>query len=179
MEIVTLANLNVRKGYEPFLDVVEEVLIHYPSVKFAFVGRDDLNGSIQKCIADKGLEKSVSCVGFQPDVRPFLQRAKIFVLPSLWGEGCPTSILEAMAYNLPVVAHSIDGIPELVQHGVNGMLYEVGDVSGMVSGIVELLGDDNLLCSLGNAGRAKVQSDFLISSCAANHQLTLGKLCVA
>jgi len=178
LEIITLANLNVRKGYTQFLDVIEKVNKHFPLVKFTFIGRDDLNGEIQKTIVNRMLSNTVNCVGFQSDVKPYLQRAKIFVLPSLWGEGCPTSILEAMSYKLPVIAHSIDGIPELVKHNSDGLLYKVGDTDGMALGIMSLLSDFSLLCKMGISGHAKIESNFLISSCTEKHELALGKLCV-
>ncbi len=174
--ILTVANLSSRKGYIEYLAIIKLVLKKYPNERFVFAGRDDLNGLIQKSITTTGLENSVSYLGFVRDVLPLLRTAKIFVLPSLWGEGCPTSILEAMSLRLPIIAHAIDGIPELVNHGSDGFLCQV-HTQEMASAIIKLLDNPDLGESMGKTGHAKVSNSFSLSKCVDLHTNAFIEIC--
>lgn len=169
LEVVTVANLNPRKGHIPFLAVIQQVLDHLPEVRFVFVGRDDMAGQVQDALRVQRLESSVCCTGFQADPSYWLERARVFVLPSLWGEGCPTSILEAFSHAVPVVAYAIDGVPELVENGVNGHVIVSGQSRQMADCIVELLMDVTLAQRQGDAGRRRVIDSFSMESCAHQH----------
>jgi glycosyltransferase involved in cell wall biosynthesis len=175
-EVLTVANLNPRKGHLEYLSVVKEVLIAIPDAKFVFVGRDDMNGEIHRAIEAAGISHHVRCEGFQADVTPWFRRARVFVLPSLWNEGCPTAILEAMSYSIPCVAFAIDGIPELIENGHQGLLLQTGDYSGMATEIIQILNDESIATKLGESGRARVRSQFRLEDTAALHSLTFNKL---
>ena len=171
MEILTVANMSPRKGYLEYLQVVQEVTKAIPTAKFVFVGRDDMNGDLQRTIKELELEEWVLCKGFQSNVSEWYVRSKLFVLPSLWNEGCPTSILEAMSYSIPCVAFSIDGIPELVENGQTGLLYDCGNYSGMSSAIIELLTNAEKSKMLGNSGFKRVSSHFSLTETSRKHLL--------
>lgn len=170
-EVVTVANLNPRKGHIPFLAVIRQVLERVPGVRFVFVGRDDMAGQVQDTLRAQQLDASISCTGFQADPSHWLERARVFVLPSLWGEGCPTSILEAFSHAVPVVAYAIDGIPELVENGVSGHVIPPGQTGQMVDCVVKLLADVTLAQRQGDAGRQRVVDSFSMTSCARQHDL--------
>ena len=120
--VITLANLSRRKGYIEYLEVINNVVEEIPNAHFLFLGHDNLNGKVQQIIKDHSLSSNVKYIGFQSNVSNYLSESCIFVLPSLYGEGCPTSILEAFSHKLPVIAYHIDGIPELVSHNYDGVL---------------------------------------------------------
>lgn len=171
MEVLTVANLNPRKGHREYLHVVREVLKAVPDAKFVFVGRDDMNGEIQRAIEEAGLSDSVRCEGFQADVMPWYRRARVFVLPSLWNEGCPTAILEAMSFAIPCVAFAMDGIPELVEDGDHGILLQCGDYSGMAAAIIRMLTDDDKASKLGGNGQERMYSHFKLENTATLHSV--------
>ena len=98
------------------------------------------------------------------------------VLPSLWGEGCPTSILEGFAYDLPVVAYAIDGIPELIVDGVDGFVIKPNKVDGLACAIVRILENPVRAESMGMAGREKVARRFSLVRCADEHAQIFHKL---
>ncbi len=176
LEVLTVANLNPRKGHRESLQVVCEVLKAVPDVKFVFVGRDDMNGEVQQASAEAGLSAHVRFAGFQADVSPWLRRARVFVLPSLWNEGCPTAILEAMSFAVPCVAFAMDGIPELVGNGEHGVLLQRGDYSGMAAAIIRMLTDDSKASKLGICGRKRVHSHFSLANTAASHSVAFNKI---
>lgn len=168
-DVLTVANLNPRKGYLEYLRVIKRIAALSLTARFVFMGRDDMEGLVQREIVRLGLESRVEYAGFHEDVGPFFRRARLFVLPSLRGEGCPTGILEAFSYGIPVVAYRIDGIPELVDDAENGRLVPLGDEAALAQAIVDLLGNARLSESLGAAGRAKAAACFTLSSCIAAH----------
>lgn len=171
LEILTVANLSSRKGYLEYLNAIRLVVDKAPEARFVFVGRDTMNGEIQAAISTAGLSTYVRWDGFQSDVSPWYRRAQLFVLPSLWGEGCPTSILEAFSYGLPVIAYSIDGIPELIRESIDGYLVEPGNHRELASKILVLLCNQTISMQYGESGRKKVQDSFTLFNCADKHAL--------
>jgi|UPI0004B4490B glycosyltransferase involved in cell wall biosynthesis len=169
LEILTVANLSPRKGHREYLQVIKAVISRVPKARFVFIGRDDMNGAVQQAIKDAGLDSYISFEGFQADIAPWLKRARLLVLPSLWNEGCPTCILEAMAHGLPVVSFAIDGIPELIDQNEDGILIHPGDYLEMENTIVKLLTEPALLTKLGKAGNAKVANRFGIEHASNEH----------
>jgi len=175
VEILTVANLNKRKGYVEYLKNISKIIKLVPNVKFVFVGRDDMNGLVQKKIVEYKLDKYVSYEGFQSDVKSYYERSKLFVLPSLWGEGCPTVILEALSFSVPVVAYNIDGIAELINNDDDGVLLELDDDNGFKK-IVRLLNNYDNLSVMGERGRSKIKSEFTIESCTNKHNVVVNKI---
>jgi glycosyltransferase involved in cell wall biosynthesis len=82
-------------------------------------------------------------------------------------EGIPIVLMEAMASGVPVVASRISGIPELVEHGVSGLLVPPGDAQSLASALGRLQGDPSLRKRLALSGRAKVEAEFDLRKSAA------------
>ena len=167
--VVTVANLSNRKGYEDYLKAIVIVVNKIPESQFLFLGKDNLDGKIQQLIIDNNIENSVQYLGFQEKIDEFLENSAVFVLPSLYGEGCPTSILEAFSFSLPVIAYKIDGIPELVTHDVDGLLFDVGDINALAGGIINLLLDSDKATKMGGLGYQKIKDYFLLDDMVKKH----------
>ena len=133
------------------------------------MGYDKLNGEIQKLIIEKKLEPNVQYMGFQENVENFLTKSTIFVLPSKYGEGCPTSILEAFSFKLPVIAFRIDGIPELVSHNDDGILIDPGDSESFAKAIENLLLNPIKAAEMGAKGYQKVKEKFILDNMTKKH----------
>lgn len=88
------------------------------------------------------------------------QQARFLVLPSVWYEGFPTVLLEAMSYGLPVICSRIGGLPEIVEEGVTGLLFEPGNAEELADRIRTLWQDPELCRRLGDAGRRKLQEEY-------------------
>jgi glycosyltransferase involved in cell wall biosynthesis len=85
-----------------------------------------------------GLEDRVHFLGYQDDVTPLLQSLDIFVQPSR-SEALSLSMLEAMAAGTPVVAARTGGIPEVIEHGTNGLLFDPGDSHDLAAQLRRML----------------------------------------
>ena len=171
--ILTIANLAPRKGYIEYLNVIERVVRKVPDAMFHFIGKDAMDGQVQQAIAEKGLQNSVHYHGFCSDVAQHLQKARVFVLPSQHSEGCPTAMLEAMAYKMPVCGYRINGVAELVEEGRTGLLAKAGDEESLAEYLIALLQDESKAEQMGDVGYARVKEHFMLEQCAAKHKKVL------
>ena len=108
-----------------------------------------------------GVADSVEFVGkqLQSQVRQYLSVADLLLLPSQ-SESFGLTALEAMACEVPVIATRVGGIPEVVEDGGCGYLFEIGDVDGMAQAALRILGDESERKRLGSRGREIAVSQF-------------------
>jgi glycosyltransferase involved in cell wall biosynthesis len=156
-----VANLRPMKGHADVIAALPAIVEQIPDVVFMFVGRDNMNGEIQRLAQESGLSEYIIFTGFNPEVRPFYQLFDIFLLPSTW-EGCPVSILEAMAMKKPVVGTAVGGIPELVVDGQTGLLIPPHNPVAIAEALVSLLKNPDGACKMGQAGRIRVEKHFTL-----------------
>ncbi|MEM7115912.1 MAG: glycosyltransferase family 4 protein [Chloroflexota bacterium] len=110
-------------------------------------------------LAELGLADRTVLSGRFPhqDVYDYLQFFDILVYPSLFAEGCPLSMMEAMAMKRAIVAHRAGAIPEVITDQQNGLLLDQGDTASMVSAIRRLLEDAPLRKKLGEEAYKRIQ----------------------
>ena len=94
------------------------------------------------------------------EIARFFEAARIIVLPSVWYEGFPITILEAMLSGKPVIASRIGGIPEIVDDGVTGLLFEPGNADDLAEKIRYLWDNPELCQKMGLAGREKAMHQY-------------------
>ena len=109
------------------------------------------------------------------DMRPSSQAARVFATSPI-REGQPASILEAMSAALPVVATAIGGIPAQVNHNLTGLLSPCSDAITLANNMSSLLGDPAQCARMGEAGRARVESDFAFSAMVTTHEKLFERL---
>lgn len=97
-------------------------------------------------------------------LKSMMDRASVVVVPSEWYENCPMSVLEAMAYGKPVVGSRIGGIPELVDEGRTGLLYEAGNVDQLAHALDRLMASPALRTQMGTAARRRVEDLFSLDA---------------
>ena len=167
--ILTVANMSPRKGYIEYIEVMKKVISKHPEVIFTFVGSDNMNGLVLKSIKKNKLSNYVEYLGFKKSVRSQFLSSYLFVLPSLYSEGCPTSIMEAMQYGIPCIAYDICGINELIINGRTGLLAKENDQDMLAKHICNLLENKIIYDQMGKEAELKVKKLFTIESCAQNH----------
>jgi len=89
----------------------------------------------------------------------FYNACDVFVLPSMM-EGCPTTVLEAMASAKPVVALNIEGCRDLIRDGINGFLVPLADKEALAERIIRLLTENQLAIQMGKEGRKMVETKY-------------------
>jgi glycosyltransferase involved in cell wall biosynthesis len=149
-----IARLVADKGIGEYLAAARLVRELRPRATFALAGPEDPNpsvlppGLLRQAIAD-GV---VDYLGELDDVRPAINKASIYVLPS-YREGTPRSVLEAMSMGRAVITTDAPGCRETVQDGVNGLLVPVKAVQELADAMVRLIDDPDQRARMGAAGR--------------------------
>lgn len=125
-----------EKGIETLLSVCKEL----PNIKFVFAGNGPLKEKVKQIsnVEDMGFLKG-------DKLKKVIEEALFAVYPSEWYENCPFSVMEAISYGTPVIATDIGGLPELVEDGKTGMLFEYGNVEELKSRIECLYNNRELL----------------------------------
>lgn len=123
-----------RKGLEVLLQSTADLLAAGHPVRLRAIGRFESTNyerQIKNLAMKLGLNGAIDWTGFCSDFEQQLDRAHCLVLPSLFGEGLPMVVLEAMARGRPVIATNVEGVPEAIRHGENGLLAEPGDPASL------------------------------------------------
>lgn len=167
--IVCVANIRPLKGQIVLLQAVRRLQATYPALRAVLVGEDLTQGRFFQEVEAQGLHDTFRWTGFVADVKPYLAQASIFVLPSLYREGLPTSILEAMWAGLPVVASQVGGVDELVRDGETGWLVPPGEVEILAERLAQLLADAALRRQMGQRAREHVQHHHTMQAMVDGH----------
>ncbi len=109
------------------------------------------------------------------DLRPFYRQAMVLALSSV-REGLPNVVLEGMASGAPVAATSVGGIPEVVEHGVTGLLSPSGDAAALAGSLVKLLSDEDARLRMAEAARRTAEQVYSMSAMVARHEELLDRL---
>jgi glycosyltransferase involved in cell wall biosynthesis len=135
--IGTAGRLSPVKGQAGLLRAGARILQSGKPAKFLIVGDGPLGSQLLSTAAELGIDDACHLIGPRSDVFDLIAAMDIFVLPSL-NEGIPMALLEAMTLGTPVVAAAVGGIPEVIQHRVNGLLVPSGDDQGLADACLEL-----------------------------------------
>lgn len=128
----TAALIRPCKGIEILVRGVAELRKRGCPVRSTIVGdfhTDAYRQDVMKLVADLGIGDGIKFVGFQNDVPTQLEKFDLFVIPSVGPEGLPMVLLESMAHGLPAIASAVAGIKEVVDEGVDGVLFSPGDAA--------------------------------------------------
>ncbi len=123
------------------------------------VGGGELEDRVRQQVRQLGLESRVRFMGVRADVPNILNASDIFTLSSKW-EGNPMSVQEAMASGLPVVSTAVGGVPELVQHGITGLLVPPEDVEAFAHALQTLIDLPHQRRQMGEQARVHACQHF-------------------
>jgi glycosyltransferase involved in cell wall biosynthesis len=137
--VLFVGKLEKRKGYTDLIKAAALILKDIPDADFVFVGHGELREA-RALSRELGIESSIHLMGWlgRNDLPKHYQSAAVSCLPS-YDEGFPMSVLEAMSWGLPVVTSPVGGIPDIILHGVNGVLVRPGDIAGLASALREAI----------------------------------------
>lgn len=158
----TLARFEPQKGLEYFLEAAKLVKDARPNVRFLVVGDGPLRPTLEKQRRHLGLDDTVHFAGWRQDATRVIRAMDIFCLSSRW-ESFGMALAEAMANGLPTVATAVDGVPEVVEDGVTGLLVPSQDAPALAKALLALLGDPARCAAMGVAGLARVERLFTAS----------------
>jgi glycosyltransferase involved in cell wall biosynthesis len=163
-----------RKGIEILLEALAVLRSREVNVRLRAVGgfeTETYKAEVLGLAERLGLSEAIDWIGFTRNVNRELAKINLFTLPSLFGEGLPMVVLEAMAAGLPVVASRVEGVPEAVLHRETGLLVEPGSVSQLAQAIEEFVTgtvDYRTLSRGARARHAEAFSDTTMASRVAD-----------
>ncbi len=169
--LLCVGNISDNKGQLVLLQAVRLLRPRHPGLRATLVGRDLTGGGFLRAARAQKLEDTYTALGFLRDVRPWLDRATVVVLPTLRREGMPTSLLEAMLAGAAVVASSVGGVCEVVEHEMTGLLVPPGDAAALAAALHRLLVDAGLRSRLAERARSRVLERHGLDAMVDGHRL--------
>jgi glycosyltransferase involved in cell wall biosynthesis len=157
--LVTVARLRREKGHDTLVEAFAVVAREVPGASLTVAGDGPLRAELAERVAALGLEARVHFTGHCGDVPAALRGHGAFVLASR-SEAFPNAVIEAMASGLPVVATAVGGIPELIEHGRNGILVQPGRAEELARALVDLLLRPSFARALGRKARVDVVARY-------------------
>lgn len=167
--LLVVGRLEPQKGHDVLLQAMPAILNRFPKAHLVCLGEGSLRGQLLSEVAAKNMSRSVSFLGYRPDVPRWLASADLAILPSLF-EGLPMVAIEALASECPVVASSVDGTPEVVIDGVTGLLVPPANPEGLARGIVKLLSHPNLARWMAQNGHNLILQNFTVGKMVSRNQ---------
>lgn len=159
--IGVVGEISPAKGQRDLLQAVRILHAAGRPVRLVVVGnhRREYVWELQRQARDLGIGSLVHWAGFSRQVPQLMTALDVYACPSL-SESLPLTILEAMSAARPVVATSVGGIPEIIQHRKTGLLVRPSDPAALALAIAEILDRPALAARLGQAAQALVQQEF-------------------
>ena len=164
--ISLIARLYKSKGQQYLIEAAPAILEHVPQARFLLVGDGPHEPLLRQRIHALGLADHFIFSGYRQDIPELIAISDIVVRPSEM-EGLPINVIEAMLMAKPVIASRIAGVPEMIEHEVNGLMISVGDVDALAKHIVSVLTDDSKRLAIGEAARSTALAKFSMESCVA------------
>jgi glycosyltransferase involved in cell wall biosynthesis len=158
-----VGRLSPEKGQIVLLRAVAQVATACPALRVLMLGDGPDQEALERHCDEHGLRQRVIFAGYRENISNFYQLMDVLALPSLT-EGLPNTVLEAMAYGVPVLASRVGGVPEIIGDG-NGVLVPPGDADALASAMTTLLDDAELRRRIGTNGRSSLYPRF-----AADHR---------
>jgi glycosyltransferase involved in cell wall biosynthesis len=157
-----IGNVAALTGHKDHATLVEALALlrrRVPEVRLVIAGEGSLRPALEAQVRERGLGDRVVFAGFRRDLDLLLPAFSVFCLSSRL-EGLGTSLLDAMAFGLPVVATAAGGIPEAVEDGVTGRLAPPCDPAALAGALADVLGDEARRRAFGAAGRRRFLERF-------------------
>jgi glycosyltransferase involved in cell wall biosynthesis len=152
--VVQVAQLVGHKDPVTFVRAIAKARQLVPSLHALLVGDGPLRSEVERAIAELGLRGVVHLTGYREDADSLLAAANVATLSSS-EEGLGTVLLDAMSMGRPIAATTAGGIPEIVEHGVSGLLAPVHDADRLGANIADLLRDLELADRLSREARVR------------------------
>jgi N-acetyl-alpha-D-glucosaminyl L-malate synthase BshA len=159
--LIHLSNFRPVKRILDVVEVFSRIAQEMPA-RLLMVGDGPDRSSAEWLVNSKGIQNRVHFLGKRERVHELLPVADLMIMPSEL-ESFGLAALEAMACKVPTIATRVGGVSELIEDGVTGRLFAVGDVDAMAAAAIELLSDEGRLAAMADAGRRAAQDRYCAS----------------
>jgi glycosyltransferase involved in cell wall biosynthesis len=172
-----MARLHEEKGHRVLFEALPGVLPHVGPLVVLLAGDGPEREQLQSEVRRRGLDAVVRFLGQREDIPELISLSLVVVLPSL-AESFGFAVLEAMSLGRPIVAARTGGIPEVVVHGVTGLLVPQNDPSALAVALSRILKDRDWALALGKEGRRRA-TVFSVERMMRGYESVYGGVAVA
>ncbi len=156
--IVNVAAIAPHKDYFTFVDTAKIIVQQRPDARFLIIGADGGEAdAVRQYVQRLQLNEYIKFTGFRKDIPEVLPGADIFLFTSK-EEGLGTSLLDALACKVPIVATAAGGIPEIIEHEVSGLLAPVKNAVLLAEGVKRILANKSLKSKIVEGGSARLRA---------------------
>jgi len=161
---IFIGNLLARKKVDILLKAYKNFLQEMPAVtsRLWIVGDGPERKHLENMVQELRIESNVVFWGFRRDVRKILSRAHVFLFLSE-SEGIPNALLEALATGVVPIVNQFEGVQEVIEHGVNGLLVDQTNADEITGAMIELVRNEELRRTLRERGFEMVKDRFSIT----------------
>ena len=160
LRIVAAGRLVPLKCFETLVKAVAKIVEQgQHDLLVLIIGDGEERPRLEKLIAELRLESYVKLLGLRHDVIELMREADIFVIPSSY-EGLSIAMIEAMACGLPIIGSNAPGLRENINHGQNGLLFQVKDYNALAECILRLADDKGLRASLSHGAQNSFVKEY-------------------
>ena len=161
------ARLNPVKGHKYLIEAISK-LSDRTNLKFLIAGTGPEEESLKAMVKERDLQDCVIFTGFLSDVSPLLYATDVLLNCSYGTEACSLAILEAYSLGIPCIATDYGGNPELVQTGINGILFPTNDSDALADAIRTVKENPALISRYGQGAKETYQKGFTVELMAKN-----------
>lgn len=168
MRLVYVGRIAENKGVFEIVEAVEILRNHGINTQLVIAGSGPEEGKLRACVANLGLNGSISFVGavFGEEKRRVWEKADLFVFPTYHREGLPYTLLESMSARTPPVVSPVGAIPDVMEDGVHGVFVPSRNPEALAEAIERLDNDRALICRMGEASRQRVEDYYTVARLA-------------
>ena len=176
-----VGNIREWKGQHVVIEAVSLIRKFYPNIKCLLVGdsceRDKVyRDRIDKIIVDKALTENIVFTGYQRNVADYVNIMDVVIHASILPEPFGRVLIEAMALSKPLIGSRGGAVPEIIEEGVTGLMFEPGNIDELAMKIQELLDNRDRAAKMGKAGLQRLNEKFHIKANVAQTEILYKKL---
>lgn len=152
--------INLVEAFKKLLE--DKEIKNIDNIKLYIAGDGPCKEEIERYINNNNLKDKMILLGYlkQDDLKEYTRKASFTVVPSIWYENCPYSILETQAIGKAIIGANIGGIPELVQNDENGLVYKYDDVNELKEKMKKLFNDKELANEFGENAKKYATKEY-------------------
>ena len=166
---VTLGRLDIAtKGYDILLQAFRQMCQQHQNAVLIFIGDGPDKGKLMNMTRSLGIVRQVKFIGFKENPAAYLSAGDAYVCSSVI-EGFGLAVAEAMLCGLPVIATRVGAIPEMVEHGISGLLVEPNDAAAIAAALDNFICRRYPLAEMARLGKQRVTEKYDIKKTAATY----------
>jgi glycosyltransferase involved in cell wall biosynthesis len=157
--LLFVGRLEKIKGAEYIIKAMTYIIAKYPDTQLTIIGDGPEKQNLFELSKNLHLENSVNFLGWveHTQLEAYYKKTTLVIVPSICPENFPTVCNEAMSVGRPVIGTNVGGIPEIIDHGLNGYIVEPKQVEEIAQRVIALFEDENLLKQMSFNARSKIE----------------------